>query len=148
MLVLLHEDAEAEMVARLLAAAGYEVDLTTDPAAALNHLPGSGVAVVVLGLDLGRDHGTRTLEWIRRLKDPMASVPVVLVADHSRAIDRLRAWEAGADAFLTKPFHVDELVSTLATLVRRSPRQRERARHDAAASERAAAAERDQHDRR
>src|SRR4051794_33931907 len=137
-LVLLQDDAEAEMVARLLAASGYEVDLTTDPAAALNHLPGSGVGVVVLGADLGRTHGSRTLERIRRLTDPIATVPVVLVADHSRPLERLRAWESGADAFLTKPFPFEDLLASIDTVLHRSARQRERVRHDNAAAERAA----------
>jgi DNA-binding response OmpR family regulator len=136
-LVLLHRDDEAEMVARLLASVcGFEVDLTNDPAAALNHLPGSHVDAVVLGMDLGRERGTRVLEGIRRLRVPAASVPVVLVADEDQPMDRLAGWEAGADGILTKPFHIDDLVAALQTAIRRSPRQRERVRHDALAAAR------------
>lgn len=141
-LVLIQQDEEAEMVARLLATlSGFEVDLTTDPAAALNHLPGSGVGVVVLGMDLGGQRGPRVLEAIRSLRDDAATVPVVMVVDEDRAIDRVRAWEAGADAVLVKPFHIDELRSSIDAVMERSHRQRERVRHDGLSAARAAAAQ-------
>jgi DNA-binding response OmpR family regulator len=138
--VLLQRDDEAEMVARLLAGTfGFEVDLTTDPAAALNHLPGSGVDAVVMGMDLGPERAPRIIERVRRLRDSGASgVPVVVIADEDRRSDRLRTWEAGADGVLTKPVHIDDVVAALRLAMKRSSRQREKARSEAATQERTA----------
>ena len=136
-LVLLQRDDESEMVARLLATTcGFEVDLTTDPAAALNHLPGSHINGIVLGMELGRERGTRVLEAIRGLRDPSSSVPVVLVAERDAPADRVAAWEAGADGIVTKPFHINALVEAIRTAMQRSARQRERTRQQAAAEAR------------
>ena len=96
-LVLLADDAEAELVARLVAAAGYEVDLTTDPSAALGHLPSSEVRAVVLGMELGQDRGVRVLQDIRALRGGSASSIMPIVSPRSKV---RRALNLRASAFI------------------------------------------------
>ena len=60
--------------------------------------------------------GWKLLEWIRE----RGSVPVILVSALSRADDRVRGLRAGADDFISKPFHVEEVVARVEAVLRRS----------------------------
>ena len=62
-------------------------------------------------------------EMIRRLRAAKVSTPVIVVTALSGIDDKLRAFQAGADDYLTKPFHKNELVARLHALVRRSKGQ-------------------------
>jgi len=46
-------------------------------------------------------------------------VPIVMVTSKDARIDAVKGYDAGADAYLTKPAEADELVRTLDTLLRR-----------------------------
>jgi DNA-binding response OmpR family regulator len=65
-------------------------------------------------------------ELVRALRaDPnYRDVPIVMVTSKEARIDAVRGYDAGADAYLTKPADAEELVRTLSTLLR----QRQRAR--------------------
>lgn len=59
------------------------------------------------------------LEVVRRVRahPPTAGLPVVLLTAAARLADELSGQEAGADAYLTKPFSPAELVSTVRGLL-------------------------------
>jgi DNA-binding response OmpR family regulator len=76
------------------------------------HVP----AVVLLDVMLPGGSGLDILRAIRA--DPVvSSARVVIVSAWQSADDRQTALELGADAFLAKPFSVDELVNVVADLV-------------------------------
>jgi len=76
------------------------------------HVP----AVVLLDVMLPGGSGLDILRAIRA--DPVvSSARVVIVSAWQSADDRQTAIELGADAFLAKPFSVDELVNVVADLV-------------------------------
>lgn len=60
--------------------------------------------------------GWDLLRWIR----DKGSVPVILVSALSRADDRVRGLRAGADDFISKPFHLDEVLARVEAVLRRS----------------------------
>ncbi len=60
--------------------------------------------------------GWSLLKWIR----DRGTVPVILVSALSRADDRIRGLRAGADDFISKPFHLDEVVARVEAVLRRS----------------------------
>lgn len=62
------------------------------------------------------DAGWELLEWIRE----RSSVPVILVSALSRADDRVRGLRAGADDFVSKPFHVEEVLARAEAVLRRA----------------------------
>ena len=75
------------------------------------HVP----AVVLLDVMLPGGSGLDILRAIRA--DPVvSSARVVIVSAWQSADDRQTALELGADAFLAKPFSVDELVNVVADL--------------------------------
>lgn len=58
----------------------------------------------------------------RKLKGNVNSrhIPVVLLTAKSNVKDKVEGLESGADAYIVKPFHIEELRSTLHVLIKRS----------------------------
>ena len=69
-------------------------------------------------LDIGLPglDGWQVLERIRQLTD----LPVVMVSAHDDELEKVRALQAGADDYVTKPFGAPELLARLQVQVRRS----------------------------
>ena len=72
--------------------------------------------VVVLDIGLPGLDGWQVLERIRQLTD----LPVVMVSAHDDELEKVRALQAGADDFVTKPFGAPELLARLQVQVRRA----------------------------
>ncbi len=73
------------------------------------------VAIVDLGLpDMS---GTEVIEQWRKAD---LSFPVLILTARSRWEDKVSGLEIGADDYLVKPFHTEELIARLRALVRRS----------------------------
>lgn len=73
------------------------------------------VAVVDLGLP-----GISGLEIIRRLRAQESLLPILVLTARARWQDKVEGLEAGADDYLVKPFHTEELIARLRALVRRA----------------------------
>jgi two-component system response regulator PhoP len=73
------------------------------------------VAVVDLGLP-----GLSGVEVIRRWRAAERSFPILVLTARGRWQDKVEGLEAGADDYLVKPFHVEELLARLRALIRRS----------------------------
>jgi len=63
-----------------------------------------------------KDAGWELLAEIRR----RSSVPVIMVTALSRADDRVRGLREGADDFISKPFHLDEVLARIEAVLRRT----------------------------
>lgn len=72
-------------------------------------------AVVDLGLP-----GISGLEIIRRLRAQDSLLPILILTARDRWQDKVEGLEAGADDYLVKPFHAEELLARLRALVRRA----------------------------
>jgi DNA-binding response OmpR family regulator len=84
----------------------------------VGHLGGASTEVdlVILDLRLGQDDGLDLLREIRA----SSNVPVIIVTGHRRDdIDRVVGLELGADDYLTKPFHLRELLARVRAVLRR-----------------------------
>jgi len=73
--------------------------------------------LITLALDLPDIGG---LEVLRRLRDNKIATPILMLTGHDEIADKMRAFAAGADDYLTKPFHRDELVARIRAIVRRA----------------------------
>ena len=112
--VLIVEDEAhlAGLLSDVLRAAGYDVVLTTASRAADRVLESPPSAIVMDYLMPGLN-GAQVVDRIRQVV-PNSPPPVILVTGLSNA--RELAVKVGADAYLRKPFDVDELVNLVNNL--------------------------------
>lgn len=73
------------------------------------------VAVVDIGLPDGNG-----LDVLRRWREAGKRLPVLLLTARGDWQDKVNGLKAGADDYLAKPFHIEELLARLHALVRRS----------------------------
>ena len=119
-LALVVED-ERTMV-RLLRAAltshGYRVVEASSGEEALRQAATRAPDVVVLDLGLPDLDG---LEVTRRLRE-WSAVPIVVVSARGQEGDKIKALDAGADDYVTKPFSVGELLARMRVALRHAAR--------------------------
>jgi two-component system response regulator PhoP len=60
------------------------------------------------------------IELIRRLRKDKVTVPILILTARSRWQEKVEGLEAGADDYLVKPFHYEELLARINALLRRS----------------------------
>lgn len=122
MRILIVEDSETllDALSRSLKQEGYACDLASDGVSALQYLDSYRYDAVILDLMMPRLDGYGVL---KRLGQRDGSSPVLVLSARDQVDDRVKALDAGADDFLTKPFELAELLARLRALARR-PSQR------------------------
>jgi two-component system cell cycle response regulator CtrA len=73
--------------------------------------------IITLALNLPDMSGCEALKEIRRAK---VKTPILICSGLAGIQDKVKGLELGADDYLTKPFHKDELVARIHAIVRRS----------------------------
>ncbi len=112
-------DDEPQLVRALrinLTARGYEVITAHDGAAALRAAADGKPDVVVLDLGLPDIDGSTVIDGIRG----WSTMPIIVLSARVDSTDKVRALDAGADDYVTKPFGMDELLARLRAAVRRA----------------------------
>lgn len=100
-----------------LSDAGYAVDSAADGEE--GHFLGESEPydAVVLDLGLPRMDGISVLEsWRRNGK----AMPVLILTARDRWSDKVQGFDAGADDYVAKPFHLEEVLARIRALLRRA----------------------------
>ena len=95
---------------------GFAIDATGDGEEGLylaREMP-VDVAVIDLGLP-----GLDGMEIIRKVREEGHLYPILILTARDRWQDRVEGLEAGADDYLGKPFHLEELLARVRALLRR-----------------------------
>jgi DNA-binding response OmpR family regulator len=118
MRILLVEDerSAARMIAKGLREHGHAVDVVGDGASAVRQASAVPYDVVVLDLLLPMKNG---LDVCRELRSKGDAVAVLMLTARDDVDDRIAGLDAGADDYLTKPFHFGELLARVRALTRR-----------------------------
>jgi two-component system OmpR family response regulator len=119
MRVLIAEDDKklAEMVGASLAAAGFVVEGEAD--GEVVHFRGENEDFDAVLLDLGLPT-LDGLTILRRWRKGGRLMPILILTARGQWEERVEAIEAGADDYLVKPFHMEEVVARLRAVIRRS----------------------------
>ena len=119
MRILIIEDEQAlrESLQHDLTAAGHAVDVAADGEEGLYAALEYPIDAAIIDLGLPRIAG---LEVIRRLRAAGKSYAVLVLTARDRWQDKVEGLGAGADDYLTKPFHFPELQARLGALLRRA----------------------------
>lgn len=119
MRILLVEDEPriAADVAATLSAAGYLVDTVGDGEEAWFRGDTEDYDLAVLDLGLPKMDGLAVLKRWRAAGRPM---PVLILTARGSWPERVEGIDAGADDYLPKPFHMEELLARVRALIRRS----------------------------
>lgn len=75
-------------------------------------------AVILLDIKLPRRSGFEILRWLRSRKDGLHRIPVVMLTSSRHSVDVDRAYDLGANSYLTKPDNNDQLTKMLAAFDR------------------------------
>src|SRR5690349_21654943 len=122
MRILLAEDDRAlgQALADGLRQLGHAVDWITDGNQAAAALADTAYAAAVLDWNLPRSSGPAIIAGMRRRRD---ATPVLLLTARDELADRVAGLDAGADDYVVKPVHLDELAARLRALLRRADGQ-------------------------
>jgi two-component system alkaline phosphatase synthesis response regulator PhoP len=96
---------------------GYEVFLVDNGLSALAQLREKDFDLIILDLMLPKMGG---LEVARTIRETNTRFPILMLTAKSSRKDREIGLEAGADDYLTKPFHLPELLLRVKGILRRS----------------------------
>jgi two-component system KDP operon response regulator KdpE len=112
-------DDEPQLVRTLrinLTARGYTVVTAHNGAAALRAAADAKPDLMVLDLGLPDLDGFTVIDGIRG----WSSIPIIVLSARTDSTDKVKALDAGADDYITKPFGMDELLARLRAAVRRA----------------------------
>lgn len=108
-------------LAMSLAFEGFLSDQASSTKEAFTHLQQESIDLILLDLGLPDMHGITFLERLRTT----SLVPVIIVSAIHDGEDKVKALNAGADDYITKPFDTKELVARIHANLRRIPQSQE-----------------------
>jgi two-component system KDP operon response regulator KdpE len=100
----------------ILRSAGYIVEAAETKAEALAALGSRPPDALVLDLVLPDGEGVEVCEEVRRF----SRLPILVLSAVGDEREKVRALDAGADDYITKPFGTDELLARLRAVLRRA----------------------------
>ena len=118
-LVIDDEAAVRQAVGRGLEVLGFEIETAADGLEGVARVESWRPDVVLLDLAMPRMSGLTALGQIRG----WSQVPVIVLSVMGEEADKVRALEAGADDYVTKPFGMQELHARIRVVLRRAQHQ-------------------------
>jgi DNA-binding response OmpR family regulator len=112
------EYAICDTVCAILTDAGFEADSARTLAQARLLMEQRDYALLLLDIILVGESGLQLLTWLR--EERKRQTPVVLLSGIAREDTKVKAFEAGADDYIVKPFFPRELVARVKAILRRS----------------------------
>lgn len=95
---------------------GFAVVEAEDAPTALDLAHNSMPDLITLDIHLGQGNGFEVARTLRTFSD----VPIIMITGKDDVIDRVVGLELGADDYITKPFHLRELIARVKSVLRRA----------------------------
>lgn len=108
--ILIAEDEEriSRFIEKGLRAAGYTPSVVSDGITALDYATTGDFDLLILDIGLPRLDGFAVLDLVRKTR---MHLPVIILTARTSVTDTVAGLEGGADDYLAKPFHFEELVA-------------------------------------
>ena len=119
MKLLIVEDEERmnKLLVKALRELGYTTDSAFDGEEAIDLYFENIYDLIILDLNLPKCDGFEVLKIIR---EDNFQIPVLILSARSEITDKIHGLDEGANDYLTKPFHLDELTARIRALFRRN----------------------------
>ncbi len=119
-ILLIEDDVQAAaLIERTLEEQGYEVEHAADGRTGLSRALSAEHDLIVADRMLPAVDG---LEIVRRVRETLTAVPILVLSALGEVDDRVKGLRAGGDDYLTKPFATTELLARIEALLRRGAR--------------------------
>ena len=116
LLIVEDEKKICDTVAKSLYQSGYEVDTCYDGNEALDYIFSEDYDLIVLDLNLPGKDG---MDILRELRETNEETKVLILSARSQIADKVEGLDAGANDYMEKPFHLQELEARIRSLTRR-----------------------------
>jgi CheY-like chemotaxis protein len=121
LLVVEDEPDARDLLTTILQQCKAEVKGVASAADAMQELKEWNPDVLVSDIQMPGEDGYAFIKKVRLLEtERAANVPAIALTAHARVEDRLRALSSGYDAHIAKPIEPAELITVIASLVRRT----------------------------
>lgn len=112
-----------EIMADELKKTGIQVIEASNGKEAIEKINESCPDLVVLDIVMPEMNGYDLCRWIKT-NDKSKNIPIVMCSSKSQDFDRYWGMKQGADAYITKPFHLPEMIKTVKQLLpKKSPKR-------------------------
>jgi K+-sensing histidine kinase KdpD len=117
--VLVVDDSKesVDLLEYFLKPAGYEIFKANDGAAALEIVENTPPDIILLDVMLPKINGYEVCEKLKKRQSTF-HIPIIMITVLKELKDKIKALEAGADDFLSKPFDSVELLTRVRSLLR------------------------------
>ncbi|KEK23818.1 response regulator transcription factor [Bacillus gaemokensis] len=105
-----------ELLTLYLTPRGYNCVCATSGHEAISYIESKSFKFVLLDIMMPKIDGWETCKRIRSF----SSVPIIMVTARDQTIDVVQGLKIGADDYITKPFHEEELLARIEAVLRRS----------------------------
>jgi len=119
-LVIEDEQQLSSQIATELRNSGFTIDQAYDGSEGLYYAEEYSYDLMVIDLGLPKMSGSEIIEQLRAEEN---KTPIIILTARDHWQDKVSVLSSGADDYLTKPFHMPELVARINALLRRSAGQ-------------------------
>lgn len=116
-LIIEDEYSLADAIAETLKKENFNVNIQIDGENGENEALVGNYDLILLDIMLPRKNGFEILKDLRKEK---IQTPIIMLTAKSEIEDKLNGLENGADDYITKPFHMRELIARIKVLLKRN----------------------------
>lgn len=119
--ILIVEDDEnvTEALNDILSSQNYRISVARNTAQTLDILENDSIDLLILDVHLEEENGYDLCRKVRQFSD----IPIIFLTACSSEMELIRGFHSGGDDYITKPFHMQELIVRIQALLRRTAKQ-------------------------
>lgn len=116
--------ANLRLLCSMLAEHGYETRPVTDGQTAINAALADPPDMILLDINMPNMNGYEVCETLKA-DGQLEDIPVIFISALNETVDKVRAFAAGGLDYISKPFHIDEVLARISTQLALREQRRE-----------------------